>query len=39
MRLKELESNELVSVTSILTQILRLHQVVCGFVKHDQGEK
>jgi SNF2 family DNA or RNA helicase len=35
----ELESNELVSVTSILTQILRLHQVVCGFVKHDQGEE
>jgi len=35
----ELESNEIVSVTSILTQILRLHQVVCGFVKHDQGDE
>ena len=35
----ELESHETVSVTSILTQILRLHQVVCGFVKHDKGEE
>ena len=35
----QLESSELVSVTSVLTQILRLHQVVCGFVKHDQGEE
>ena len=35
----ELESNEMVSVTSILTQILRLHQVVCGFVKHDNHEE
>jgi SNF2 family DNA or RNA helicase len=35
----ELESHETVSVTSVLTQILRLHQVVCGFVKHDNGEE
>jgi len=35
----ELASREIVSVTSVLTQILRLHQVVCGFVKHDQGEE
>jgi len=35
----QLESSELVSVTSVLTQILRLHQVVCGFVKHDQGDE
>ena len=35
----ELESKEMVSVTSILTQILRLHQVVCGFVKHDNDEE
>ena len=35
----QLESSELVSVTSVLTQILRLHQVVCGFVKHDRGEE
>jgi len=33
----ELESHEIVSVNSVLTQILRLHQVVCGFVKHDNG--
>ena len=37
--LAELEDNEVVSVTSVLTQILRLHQVVCGFVKHDKGEE
>ena len=35
----ELASHEIVSVTSVLTQILRLHQVVCGFVKHDNGEE
>jgi len=35
----ELESNEIVSVSSVLTQILRLHQVTCGFVKHDEGEE
>ena len=35
----ELESHEMVSVTSILTQILRLHQVVCGFVKHDNNKE
>ena len=35
----ELESSEIVSVNSVLTQILRLHQVTCGFVKHDQGEE
>ena len=35
----ELDSHEIVSVTSILTQILRLHQVVCGFVRHDNGEE
>jgi|TARA_R110000796_G_scaffold9012_4_gene31049 SNF2 family DNA or RNA helicase len=33
----ELDSHDLVSVTSVLTQILRLHQVVCGFVKNDEG--
>ena len=33
----ELASHDIVSVNSVLTQILRLHQVVCGFVKHDQG--
>jgi|TARA_R100000781_G_scaffold15475_1_gene12743 SNF2 family DNA or RNA helicase len=35
----ELDSHEIVSVTSVLTQILRLHQVVCGFVRHDNGEE
>tara|TARA_R110000772_G_scaffold10854_2_gene34363 strand:- start:6540 stop:7982 length:1443 start_codon:yes stop_codon:yes gene_type:complete len=35
----ELDSQEMVSVSSVLTQILRLHQVVCGFVKNDNGEE
>tara|TARA_R110000782_G_scaffold97916_2_gene183021 strand:+ start:8313 stop:9755 length:1443 start_codon:yes stop_codon:yes gene_type:complete len=35
----ELDSHETVSVTSVLTQILRLHQVVCGFVRNDQGNE
>jgi SNF2 family DNA or RNA helicase len=35
----QLESKELVSVTTVLTQILRLHQVVGGFVKDDNGEE
>ncbi len=35
----ELDSHEIVSVTSVLTQILRLHQVVCGFVRPDNGEE
>jgi SNF2 family DNA or RNA helicase len=35
----ELDSQELVSVTSVLTQILRLHQVVCGFVRNDSGDE
>ena len=35
----ELDSHELVSVTSVLTQILRLHQVVCGFVRNDNGDE
>ncbi|OUV26609.1 MAG: hypothetical protein CBC57_01900 [Euryarchaeota archaeon TMED97] len=35
----ELDSHEIVSVTSVLTQILRLHQVVCGFVRNDNGEE
>ena len=37
--MSELESRETVSVTTVLTQILRLHQVVCGFVKNDNGEE
>tara|TARA_R110000851_G_scaffold215802_2_gene368649 strand:- start:615 stop:2057 length:1443 start_codon:yes stop_codon:yes gene_type:complete len=35
----ELDSHEIVSVTSVLTQILRLHQVVCGFVRNDNGDE
>jgi SNF2 family DNA or RNA helicase len=35
----ELEGAEMVSVNSVLTQLLRLHQVVCGYVKNDSGEE
>ena len=35
----ELEGAEMVSVNSVLTQLLRLHQVVCGYVKNDDGEE
>tara|TARA_R100001086_G_scaffold247643_3_gene182441 strand:+ start:660 stop:2102 length:1443 start_codon:yes stop_codon:yes gene_type:complete len=34
--LKDMDS---VSVNNILTQILRLHQITCGFVKTDTGEE
>lgn len=33
-----LSSGSQVSVTNVLAQILRLHQVACGFVKDDDGE-
>jgi SNF2 family DNA or RNA helicase len=35
----ELGGAETVSVNSVLTQLLRLHQVVCGYVKNDDGEE
>lgn len=34
-----LSATEQVSVNNILTQILRLHQITCGFVKTDSGEE
>jgi len=34
-----LEDMDSVSVNNILTQILRLHQITCGFVKTDTGEE
>ena len=34
-----LSTTEQVSVNNILTQILRLHQITCGFVKTDAGEE
>ena len=33
----ELQNTELISANNVLTQMLRLHQVVCGFVKTDEG--
>lgn len=32
-----LSSTEQVTVNNVLTQILRLHQITCGFVKTDEG--
>lgn len=34
-----LSSDDMVSVNNVLTQILRLHQITCGFVKTDEGEE
>tara|TARA_R100000656_G_scaffold64126_1_gene49203 strand:- start:158 stop:1018 length:861 start_codon:yes stop_codon:yes gene_type:complete len=34
----ELENASLISASNVLTQILRLHQVICGFVKTDEGK-
>jgi len=32
-----LKNEEMLSVTNVLTQLLRLHQIVCGHVKSDDG--
>ena len=37
LAITERENKELISVTNILTQLLRLHQIVCGHVKSDDG--
>tara|TARA_R110000824_G_scaffold139511_2_gene304661 strand:+ start:164 stop:841 length:678 start_codon:yes stop_codon:yes gene_type:complete len=37
LAITELENKETISVTNILTQLLRLHQIVCGHVKSDDG--
>jgi SNF2 family DNA or RNA helicase len=36
--LAELGDSEIVTAASVITQILRLQQVVCGFVRSDQGK-
>ena len=36
--LAELENFDTVTTASVITQILRLQQVVCGFVRSDQGQ-
>ena len=38
LALAQLESGELVTTHSILTQIMRLHQICCGHVQNDSGE-
>jgi SNF2 family DNA or RNA helicase len=37
LAITELENEEIISVTNILTQLLRLHQIVCGHVRSDDG--
>jgi SNF2 family DNA or RNA helicase len=37
LALAQLESGELVTTQSVLTQILRLQQICCGFVQPDEG--
>jgi SNF2 family DNA or RNA helicase len=29
----------LITTTAVITQLLRLHQIVCGFIKTDEGEE
>jgi SNF2 family DNA or RNA helicase len=35
--LAELESGELISTTHVLTRLMRLHQITCGFVQPDDA--
>ena len=37
LAITELANQETVSVTNVLTQLLRLHQIVCGHIKSDDG--
>jgi len=37
LAITELANQEMVSVTNVLTQLLRLHQIVCGHIKSDDG--
>ena len=38
LALAKLESGELATTASVLTQIMRLQQICCGFLKPDDGE-
>lgn len=38
LALAQLESGELATTTSVLTQIMRLQQIVCGFLPPDEGQ-
>jgi len=38
LALARLEGGELATTASILTQIMRLHQICCGFLQTDEGE-
>tara|TARA_R110002153_G_scaffold96348_5_gene230673 strand:+ start:1516 stop:2973 length:1458 start_codon:yes stop_codon:yes gene_type:complete len=38
LALAELDSGELVTTASVLTQIMRLQQICCGFLQPDEGD-
>ena len=38
LALAKLESGELATTASVLTQIMRLQQICCGFIQPDEGE-
>ena len=38
LALAKLENGELATTTSVLTQIMRLQQIVCGILTTDDGE-
>lgn len=38
LALARLDNGELATTASVLTQIMRLHQIVCGFLQPDSGE-
>jgi len=38
LALARLDNGELATTSSVLTQIMRLHQIVCGFLQPDEGD-
>jgi len=38
LALARLENGELATTQSVLTQIMRLHQITCGFLRPDEGD-
>jgi SNF2 family DNA or RNA helicase len=38
LALAKLESGDLATTASVLTQVMRLHQICCGFLQPDEGE-
>ena len=38
LALAKLESGDLATTASVLTQVMRLHQICCGFLQPDEGD-